>query len=98
NAAEGVKPRHLTFLTPALLAGRIDTYGSATGALPRNGRTQEMEGGARALALEPVRESASRGASSRQTTLLMARYGAAQVTGSGEPRAPGLALTHHNTK
>jgi hypothetical protein len=45
--------------------------------------TQEMEGGARALALEPVEQSANCGTLSRQTTLLAWRHGAAEAAGSG---------------
>ena len=54
-----------------------------TTASPFEDRTQEMEGGARALALEPVAESASCGTLSRQTTLLAWRYGVAQAAGAG---------------
>ena len=54
-----------------------------TTASPFEDRTQEMEGGARALALEPVAESASRGTLSRQTTLLAWRYGVAQAAAAG---------------
>lgn len=51
-----------------------------------------MEGGARAFALEPVRDSASRGASSRQTMLLVERYGATRLAGSGVLAGVALAL------
>lgn len=61
--------------------------------------SQETEGGARALALEPVREVASCGAPSRQTTLPAKRTGATKPAGSDE--APGAALAmkpQHSTQ
>jgi hypothetical protein len=59
---------------------------------PLRDRSQEIEGGARAFAFEPMQESASCGSRSRQTIWLTGRWGAAQAAGSGvlNDAAPAL--------
>ena len=74
------------------LTANCKSDGPVTPRRWNSGFTQEEKGGARALALEPVQESASWGALSRQTIPLTGRQGAAHAAGLGVLNAAAPVL------